>query len=400
MYYHLTEAIQRRFILELRRYWSHHPKYRDLPDHIQGKYSFRERPQRAIILKISSANQVQLSADNYLGIVESHVLLAKVPGYNGLAVEWVREDGRAIQDNNGVFPSSAGIYYLDFTEDDEFYVDPLLEVIDESVSKVDNSTFQLQARPLAGTTRLFEMPGSLPLYEGTNYTLTLDSEGAPTGEIVLLKALGANGFLSADYRYPAASTGPWKLKENTALNRPVPGCILAFGRRAEKGDRVAVVVQRKREPSAMEYGGRWDISLDFEVLARDVHEQREMVDQTVMYLWGIARNRLSTEGIEISNVTMGGESEEPYDETGDDYFYNAQFSVEVQTDWAIHVPMTAMIRRVQPQTHAQASAAAGMSDVELATDEEHQLLAHEQLGLMSFRDPYFKDRTSTFEKIR
>ena len=401
MYYHLTTAVQRRFILELRRYWSYHPKFRDMVDNIQGKFSFKERPQRGIILKTSSANQVQLSSDNYLGIVESYVHLAKVPNYPGLAIEWVREDSRAIQDNQGLFPSSAGIYYMEFTEDNQFYVDPLLDVIDETALQVDSTTYQLQNAPLNGTTKLFEMPGSLPMYEDTNYTLTLDTEGKPTGEIQLLRALGSNGSISADYRYTGTTTGPWTFNENTALVQPIPGVVMAFGRRAEKGDRVAVVVQRKRQPAAQEFGGRWDISLDFEVLSRDVHEQREIVDQTVMYLWGVARNRLSTEGIEIVNVTMGGESEEPYDDSGGtDYFYNAQFSVEVQTDWAIHVPLAATIRRVQPQTHAQAQAAAGMDDDELVESEEGNLTVVEQLGLQSFQDPYFVDRTRNFEKIR
>lgn len=335
-----------------------------------------------------------------MGIVDSYVHLAKVPGYNGLSIEWVREDSRAIQDNGGVFPSPPGIYFLDFTGDHEFYVDPLLEVLDETVLKVDSTTFQLQAAPLSGTVRLYEMPGNLPLYEGTNYTLTLDSEGNPTGEIVLTRPLGDKSFLSADYRYPAESTGPWTFRPNTALNKPIPGCVLAFGRRSEKGDRLAVVVQRKREPAAMEYGGRWEISLDFEVLARDVHEQREIVDQTVLYLWGVARNRLSAEGIEITTISMGGESEEPYDETGDDYFFNASFSVDVQTDWAIHVPLAAQIRRVQPQSHEQAVAAAGMEDEDLAANEQNNLVMEEQLGLRLFRDPYFIGRSSTFEKIR
>jgi len=401
MYFHLTEAVHRRFILELRRFWSYHPRYREMVENIQGKYAFTEAPQRGIIIKNGSANQVQLAADNYLGVVESHVLLAKVPGFPGLSVEWVREDARAIQVNGGAFPSPPGIYYLDFTEDNQFYVDPLLEVLDERAAAIDSSTFQLENSPLLGSVRLFEMPGSLPLYQGVNYTLTLDDDGKPTGEIVLLRALSSKGYLSADYRYPGVTTGPWSLNQNTGMNKPVPGCVLAFGRRAEKGDRVAVVVQRKRSPAALEYGGRWDLSLEFEVVARDVHEQREITDQTIMYLWGVARNRLSTEGLEITSVTMGGESEEPYDDDGGgDFFYNANFSVEVQTDWAIHVPLAAQIRRLQPQTEDQASAAAGMDDETLAASEQHNLNPVEQLGLTSFRDPYFRDLTRNFEKIR
>ena len=89
MYYFLTEAVKRRFLLELRNFWSYHPRYRDIVDHIQGKYSFRERPSYGIILKTASANQVQLSADNFVGTVVSYVQLAKYQDKPGLAVEWL-----------------------------------------------------------------------------------------------------------------------------------------------------------------------------------------------------------------------------------------------------------------------------------------------------------------------
>ena len=78
MYYFLTEAVKRRFILELRRYWAAHPKYRNMVDNIQHKYSFEQRPCEAIVLKTSSANQVQLSADNFQGTVHSFAHLARM----------------------------------------------------------------------------------------------------------------------------------------------------------------------------------------------------------------------------------------------------------------------------------------------------------------------------------
>ena len=84
IYYFLTESVKRRVILELRRYWSYHPKYPDLPDHIQGKYSFRERPQYGIVIKTGSANRVDLSPDNYLGVVrQGHAIPVRLPTTGG-----------------------------------------------------------------------------------------------------------------------------------------------------------------------------------------------------------------------------------------------------------------------------------------------------------------------------
>lgn len=408
MYYHLTEATKRRFILELRRFWQYHPKYRDIVDHIQGKYSFRERPQYGIILKTSSANQVQLSADNYQGVVHSYVQLAKYPDKPGLAVEWVEEDKVAVRANGGVFPSPPGIYFIQITEATEstppynveptyeFMVDPLLEVQDEVATKVDDFTWMVVNPYLAETTRVYEMPGSIPYVRGVNYT-----EDPVSGNIIVVNPLPPNTYLIVTYRYPATSTGPWKIQENFAHKMAIPGVSLAFGRRIEKGDVLAVVVYSRRQPAALEYGGKWDISLDFDVVARDPYAQQEITDATIMYLWGIARNRLSTEGIEVTSVSMGGESEEVYDENADDYFYNASFSVQTLTDWSIRVPLSAVIQRVVPLTSEQIAEVAGMSDLELIeAGQVGNIRMLEELGLQSFDDPFFTGRTSTFETIK
>lgn len=396
MYYQMTEQIKRRMILELRRFWSTHPRYPDLAEHIQGKYSFKERPQYGIVLKSASANHVQLSADNFVGTVQSHVMLVRVDQAPGLSAEWVRDDELAIQRNQGAFPSPAGIYYIEVSVSSEprppgdpgyqFHVDPLLDVVDENLLRVNDLEYQTQNPVLAGSMRLYEMPGSIPLVEGVNYTLD-----APTGKVTLVTPVTRRGSLSADYRYVAPTTGPWPLTMNQANHTAIPGAIIAFGRRVQAGDRIAVVVSTFREPTALEYGGRWELSIDFDILARDVFAQQEIADATVMYLWGVARNRLSSEGIEITQVNFGGESEESYDDTGDDYYYNASFSVSLQADWSIHVPLAAYIRNVTPQTAAQIRSNAALSPEALAAlgnaATSIELLG--SMGLRAVEDPYF-----------
>lgn len=408
MYYFLTEAAKRRFILELRRFWQYHPKYKDLVDHIQGKYSFRERPQYGIILKTSSANHVQLSADNYVGMVQSYVQIARYKDKPGLSVEWVREDAVAIRSNGDMFPSPPGIYFIEVSQKAdavppynveptyEFMVDPLLEVYNETAVKIDGLTWSVQHPYHTGSTRVYEMPGSIPYVRGVNY-----HEDPGTGRINLATPLNGARYLSVDYRYPGDTTGPWAIQENHANKNAIPGCVLAFGRRMQHGDVLAVVVHSRRQPSALEYGGKWDISLDFDIVARDPYAQQEITDATVSYLWGVARNRLSTEGIEITSVSMGGETEEVYDENADDYFYNASFSVQTQTDWSIHVPLAATIRRAVPQTQEQIAQVAGMTDDELIVAGNMQnIVMLENLGLTSLDDPFFAGKSHTFETIR
>lgn len=399
MYFRLTEAMKRRFILEMRKYWQYHPRYRDLVENIQGKYSFKERPQHGIIVKTGPANRVDLSADNYIGVIESYTYLTSVKNYPGVALEWVREDAVAIQKNEGQFPSPPGVYFIELTEDTEYYVDQLLDVYREAVAKVSDTVWQLQHPPLTGTLRLFEQPAGFQLVENTNYTLTLDAQGNFTGEITLSQPLTGGRTLTADYRSPGQSTGPHTLVPGRADNTVIPGVVLAFGRRNEKGDRLAVVVENIRRPAAMAYGGKWEMTLDIDVTSRDVFAQQEIADQTVVYLWGVVRPFLSSEGIEMTDISMGGESEEPYDETGDDYFYTSNFSITVQTDWEVHVPLGLFLRQAAPLTVEQSRMVAAMTDDQLA-GWQGNIEMLENLGLQHVSDPFFRDRTSTYEIVR
>jgi hypothetical protein len=399
MYFQLTSAVKRRFIAELRRYWQYHPRFPDLPDNIQGKYRFKERPQYGMTVKMTSGSRVDLAADNYKGILESYVYLTKYQNYPGLAVEWVREDSVAIQNNEGHFPSPPGIYFIDLIEENEFFVDPLLDVYHEAVTMVDALTLRLSHAPVSGTIRLFEMPSGFMLTEGVNYTVERDPTGKPTGEITLTQPLTGGRWISSDYRYAGASTGPYTIYPMHANNQAIPGVVLAFGTRNGKGDRMAVVVQDRRLPACMVFGGQWDLGLEIEVTSRDLEAQMEIADSSAIYLWGILRSRLSSEGIEITDLSLGGETEEAYDENGDDYFYNASLTATVRTDWEVYVPLNVFLRQVSILTRTQAEILAGLSEDQLAAFQTNLHMV-EQLGLEHIRDPFFSNRSHTFEEIR
>ena len=383
MYFQLSESLKRKFIWELRRFWQYHPKYRDVVDHIQGKFSFEERPQYGIVVKNSGGSQLSMSADNYRGIVESYVYKALFKNHPGVAVEWVREDALAVQNNGGRFPSPPGVYYLDLTEDNVFYVDRLLEVTHEQVVLTDGRTGQLQHAPLDQSIRLYEMPSGFLLVEDTNYTVS------DTGVITLNRELNKGQWLSADYRYPGETTGPHNLTPMYANNTVIPGVVIAFGRRNEKGDRVAIVVQDVRQPAAQEYGGRWNLSLDFDITARDVYAQQELYDQTVQFVWGVLKNRMSDQGVEIIDISLGGESEEIYDENGDDHFYNAAFSLTVETEWAIWMPLTRTLRQAAAWTHTRAGEVGNMTDEEVQGQVCDIKEIVEAVGLEQVVDPFF-----------
>lgn len=350
-------ALRRRLILELQDSFSRHPVYQKIVDSIQNRYAFKERPQFGIVVKGSSGSKVQLSGDNFIGTVQSHVMLAYV-GQPTFPLEWVRED-LAVVPENGAFPTAPGVYYLEIleapaspSESGFFAVDPLLTVYDEPLLQIQSGIereAQLSAVPIQGTLRLYENR-RFPLVEGEHYTADYE-----TGRIELLTAHALNSSITADYRYAAPSVGPVEFRWNTSNSSVLPGVVLAFGKRAKAGDKVAVVVYPDRVDTANAYGGKFEASFDLDVITRDSIQVEEIADLVFMYLWAQKKGLLENEGIEVLDVAMGGEAEEVVDETGDNYSYQITMSVQLRADWELHVPLPLTISRVTPVLTSVAS---------------------------------------------
>lgn len=354
MYYYLIGALKRRLILELQDSFSKHSVYRKIAPFIQNRYAFEERPQYGIVVKGSSTNKVQLSADNFVGTVESHVMLAHV-GQPSYPVEWVREDLRAVQANNDKMPTLPGVYYLEILSAPEhpgeagyFALDPLLTATNEPVlhfqSGIEREA-QLQQTPVQNTLRLWD--GRFLLKEGIDYQVDYTN-----GSIKLLSAFSAGSNLTADYRYATTSIGPVEFYWNTADFSTLPGVVLAFGKRAEAGNKIAVVVYPDRVDAAQAFGGKSEISFDLDVIARDPIQMEEISDLVFMYLWGQKKPALEFEGIELLDVSTGGEAEDVYDETTETYYFQATMSVQMRADWEVHVPLPLTISRATPTTAA------------------------------------------------
>jgi hypothetical protein len=397
MYYYLLSSLKRRLILELQDSFSKHPVYNKACPYIQNKYAFEERPQFGLVVKGSSGNKVQLSSENFVGVVSSYVMLAYLdtPSY---LLEWVREDLNVVRENGDKPPTPAGVYYIECLsaptnqgELGQFIIDPLLTVTDEpllkSVSGIE-STAQLQNVPVPGTLRIWENR-RIPLQEGRDYTV--DNRG----KVSIIGRLVPGSILTADYRYPADSIGPIDWSWNSSDCSTLPGVVLAFGKRGKIGDKQAVVVYEDREDAANAFGGRFDATFDVDVIATDPVQMEEMADYTVMSLWGEKRSALSFEGIEVVDVSMGGEAEESYDETADIYYYTASLSIQIQSDWEIHVPLPFTISRISAYTKS----AEDSMTVDRTGPGKSSLKAYSQGGLFLAMSPILVGRNNFYERI-
>jgi len=350
LYYNLVQSLKRRLILELKDSFSNHPVYRKIVPFIQNRFSFEERPQFGIVIKGSSANKVALAADNFMGTIQSHVMLAYV-GQPSFPLEWVREDLRSIAIHKGM-PTPPGVYLMEILtapttpgEQGDFVIDPLYTVVDEPVLVFTGGTLQeaqLQHVPLKNTLRMWA-DSNFPLKEGVDYTVDYTS-----GALQMILPFPSGSTLSAQYRWAGESIGPVKYSWNTADFTTLPGVVLAFGKRAEAGHKVAVVVYTDRVDTAQAFGGKFEVSFDLDVIARDPIQMEELSDLLMMYLLAQKKPVLELEGIEILDVSMSGEAEEIADETGEEFFFQASLSIQMRADWEIHVPLPLTISKVTP----------------------------------------------------
>jgi len=335
MFHHLTLAVRDRVIRELRDYWSNHPRYPDFAKYIQGKYSFDERPQFGMVVRTGGANNVVLSPDNFIGTLEGHVTLAQFPGRPFLgSIEWVREDPYAAP--------VAGVYHLKVFEGQgsdpnvkeyDVYHTRYRKTSEVTLNFISDTEIMLGGTPLAGSVSVYEYPSRRKL-EGTEY-------GVEGDIITLMEAVPRGLSLSVSYTEDLGQSGPFRVKAARAYRDIIQGVTMIFGRRLQAGDEMAVIVTEEREEVSQEYGGRWDVSVDMDLIARDVHSQADIADQTVVWLWSTLRPKLASMGIEMSDVSLGGEAEEVYDDNGDDYFFTASISFSLQVDWFIHFPLVA-----------------------------------------------------------
>jgi hypothetical protein len=323
-------------------------------------------------VKNASASKIQWAADNFVGTVTSYIQKANIADddgnrYIGNSIEWIREDTKAIIDNDPTgasFPSPPGSYFITFTGDREFVVDPLLDVFREFLVE-----FPPNASNIGATVTLeMEMahPGTLFIFtaenlilvEGTHYTVDY-----PTGVITFITDLSNYLRMYADYKYPVDSRGPFTIEDvNTFNNTAIPGVVIAFGRSMHEGDRCAIIVTPKREIQALEYGGKWEVNVSFDVLAQDPIQMEEIADLVLMYVWGEKKDKLEFEGLIIMDISHGGEADEVYDETGQNLYYMVSMDLTVESDWNIHVPVPFRVQAIE--------FVADLQSFRTATDEE------------------------------
>jgi hypothetical protein len=398
----LTNATKKRVIREIRKILYDHPRYRQDHENVQNKYAFSQRPQRGVIVNSTSGDRVRLSADNYIGQLSSFVMLTTVEDKPGTSIEWVRENFNILEQTSpqrDVFPSPPGVYFIDIKEvpdegkdtPGQFTVEPILTIHDEPLI-----LFQTSADTEAQISREHLYPGSVRLWlDGRKQLIRrVDYEvNEESGAVTFLKTTPTGSAVHADYRYRTPTQGPYLFKQGESNESAIPGAVIAFGERAQIGDCMAIVVTDERTDVAKIYGGKYEISFDLIAFVRNDAEDREKLSDYIIHSFLDIQNRLGFEGLELLDISPGGENEEIYNATDNTYYYESNISLSLRVDWETHLPLPVVVSRVE-LTSREMEMQHGWLDGSAETD----LL--EQASSILETLPVIIGKEVTFERIR
>lgn len=354
----LSNATKERVIREIRKILKDHPKYRADSENVQNKYAFDERPSRGVIVNGVSAERVNLSADNFMGTLSSFCMLVPIDGKPCTTVEWVRENYNILEkvsSSRDVFPSPPGIYKFevkslpDVGRNTPGYVimTPILTVHNEPLimfGSNHDTEAQLEHQNI--------YPGSVRLWLDSRRALlpeidfTVNNE---TGAVTFLKETPPGDFIHADYRYILPEGDPKPFYTEKFDVDMIPGAILAFGDRAQECDKFAVVVTDERTEVAKVYGGKFEMNFDLIAFSKDSEDREKLSDYIVMKILE-RQNALGFEGIELLDISPGGENEEVFNPETDEYFYDSNISMSLRVDWSIYVPLPIVVWRAEMTT--------------------------------------------------
>lgn len=270
--------------------------------------------------------------------------------------------------------------------------------------------YQLPEGPITREQILARLQAATPPAAATAWSLVErgDYSADPvTGLITIRIPLQPGDVLYADYRYPGVSGGPYPMKRYESNNTVIPGAVLAWSgllpqHLTEKpdtipADKFAVVVHESRQAVADVYGGKFTLSVDLEVISRDAQAREELADLLLLQFHHWEHDRLASDGLALVNVSGGGESEEVYDDNGDDYFFRTSIGLEFMADWMEYVPRPLYIERIVPLSYEAEAATVG-PDGEVI--REGEIAPAQGFDRLSPQDAFRKARESDYEGVR
>jgi hypothetical protein len=288
-------------------------------------------------------------------------MLTNYNDWPGTTIEWARENFSLLEQispRRDIFPSPPGAYLIEIKSVPDrgrsipgtFTVKPYPTVNGEPLlimSDPAGDEAQITNLPLYNGAMKLWLNGRRPLLQDVDYDVDWDS-----GRIVFLKTLPPGATIDADYRYTLPERGPFNYDLEKYNVDAIPGVVLAFGDRAQDCDKMVVVITENRVDVAEIFGGKFEVHFDLTIFSRD-SEDREKLSDYVVHAIMDKKHAWGFEGLELLDVSPGGETEEIYNAETDDYFYDSAVSMTLRTDWESYIPLPIQNFRIEQTSKAE-----------------------------------------------
>ena len=136
----------------------------------------------------------------------------------------------------------------------------------------------------------------------------------PSGMFTFLDIPLIGKEYKVSYRYSKGTSGPYEVTPNSVRDDILQGVLLYFGYDFNVGDKAVVLVGNQRKDCMDEYGGKWQMSVEFAVTTPDFMATEEIADELLMFFQTRLKPLFDAQGMFVEDVSHGGESDEIEDE--------------------------------------------------------------------------------------
>ena len=367
MYFALTNAIKKRFVQVFQDILLEHPIF--CKSKVITKFQESEREKTMLLIRSTSGNSQKLSMDNFVRNEISYSILANLQNKICNSIEWVKDDTLNI-DNL----STPGIYIVKIIEDKKFVVSPYLSIYSEQlVPKYIQDTigFNFKNKNINPESEIIYSNDYGEFKRDIDYSIDYN-----LGLVLFKKEITEqiNIFeedLFCDYQILGQQLGPFDCDYYYANNTAIPGVILAFGDRIKVGDEQAVIIEKEQCETAKVYGGRWQMSVDIITVSQDPDQQERLTDYAVSMFWAQWQDKLVDEGLNVTEFSLTGESEDLELDIPEEYSFTGGISFNVETDWELSFPLITKLRYINLQ-YGEESFKREMSNINEEKYEKYQ----------------------------
>lgn len=107
-------------------------------------------------------------------------------------------------------------------------------------------------------------------------------------------------------------------------------------------DKYGKIIKQKT-PTHTVYAGLWEMSFEITVQTKSHAELAEITEIVLMAIQYKGFNELRANGLVIKNISVSGESAEPY---ANDYIYTHSITVPTVSEWRVEIPIDNLIEKI------------------------------------------------------